>query len=149
MKRSLLIIDDYKPVRDSLRFLFERRGFDAVVAASGAEGIALARQQVFDGAMIDVNMPGMDGISVCRILQADARETGRKFAVWMMTGARTPQLTKAAIEAGALTLLAKPFDFEDLFRQFAVEFGDLPSDAPAPLAGSADPGAPAARPTLA
>ena len=129
MTRTLLIVDDNESVRESLRFLFERRGYATAVAANGPEAIALAEQRVFDGAIVDMNMPGMNGIAVCRNLHGRAAETGRKLAVWMMTGARTAELAKSAGEAGALALLAKPFDFEDLFRRFDEQFGPI---SPAP-----------------
>ena len=120
--RTLLIIDDNQSVRESLRFLLERRGYGALVAGNGPEGLGLATQHAIDGAMIDVNMPGMNGLAVCRVLRARMLETGRIFPIWMMTGARTPELTKAAIEAGALTLLAKPFDYLDLYQRFDEQF---------------------------
>lgn len=126
MTRALLIVDDNEAVRESLRFLFEHRGYVTAVASNGAEAIALAGQRAFDGAIIDVNMPGMNGLAVCRSLQARAAETGHELAVWMMTGARTSDLAKAATEAGALALLAKPFDFDDLFRRFNERFGSTP-----------------------
>lgn len=131
MTRTLLVIDDNLSVRESLRFLFERRGYRVLVAESGPEGIALARQHEVHGAIVDVNMPGMNGIVACRALRAAVAEQGRSIAVWMMTGARTLELTKAAIEAGALTLLAKPFDFAELFRQFDEQLGG-PPDPPKP-----------------
>lgn len=121
--RTLLVIDDNKSVRESLRFLFMRRGYDVLVAESGPEGLALAGQHLVDGAMIDVNMPGMNGIEVCRALREHAAARGRDLPVWMMTGARTPDVVKRAAEAGALVLLGKPFDFSDLFRRFEERFG--------------------------
>lgn len=130
--RTLLVIDDNKSVRESLRFLFERRGFRVLVAADGPEAIAIAQREDVDGAMLDVNMPGMNGVEVCRELKAIERERGRPIAVWMMTGARTPELTKAAVEAGARMLLAKPFDFADLFKRFDEAFGPVAPPRPKP-----------------
>lgn len=131
MTRTLLVIDDNESVRESLRFLFLRRGYSVLAASNGPQGIALAAQHPVDGAMIDVNMPGMNGIAVCRALRAHAADNGRTIAVWMMTGARTPDLVKAASDAGAITLLAKPFNLADLFRQFDEKLGG-PPEAPKP-----------------
>jgi DNA-binding response OmpR family regulator len=132
MTRTLLVIDDNKSVRESLRFLFTLRGYEVLVADCGPAGIALARERAVDGAMVDVNMPGMNGLAVCRALRAQAQETGRPVAVWMMTGARTAELTKAALEAGALTVFPKPFDFRELFQQFDEQLGGAPSPPPPP-----------------
>lgn len=130
--RTVLVIDDNNSVRDSLRFLFERRGYKVTVAANGIEGIALAAKESFDCAMVDVNMPGLNGIEVCRRLREQAAAAGRSLAVWMMTGARTPELSKRAVEAGAVTLLGKPFDLPELFRRIEEH---LSASAPRPAAG--------------
>src|SRR5687767_13771632 len=132
MIRTLLVIDDNRSVRESLRFLFERKGYRVLVAEGGLEGIALAKQEVVDGTMLDVNMPGMNGLAVCRALKALEAETGRPIAIWMMTGARMPELMKTAFEAGARLLLAKPFVFVELFKRFDEAFGpvELPKKKP-------------------
>ena len=101
----------------------------------GAEAIALAAQHPVHGAIVDVNMPGMNGIDVCRALHEQATAAGRTVAVWMMTGARTTEITKRAELAGALGVLGKPFDFEELFQQLDSKLGPPPapeSEPPAP-----------------
>ncbi len=131
MPRTLLIVDDNPSVRDSLRLLLERRGYTVIVAGSGFEAIALATQHLVDAAIIDVNMPGMNGLAVCRTLRTRAAEAGRNFPVWMMTGARTPELSRAALESGALEVLTKPFDYAELFHRFDEILGGAPTPAPA------------------
>ncbi len=134
--RTLLVIDDNASVRDSLRFLFLRRGYDVRVAENGAEGLAIAGGQVIDAAIVDVNMPGMNGIDVCRALREQATAAGRSIPVWIMTGARTPDVERRAAEAGALAVLGKPFDFADLFRQFDEKLGRLTPPAEPPFSAS-------------
>ena len=134
MPRTLLVIDDNKPVRESLRFLLVRRGYEVLVAESGPEGIALAAQHPIDGALIDVQMPEMDGFEACRIILAEAAQAGRSPAIWMMTGGRSPNLAKNAAAAGALALFTKPFDFAELFRRFEEQFAQRPSGASDPPA---------------
>lgn len=137
---TLLVIDDNQSVRDSLRFLLLRRGYDVFVAEHGPAGLAIAGQHQIDAAIVDVNMPGPNGVEVCRSLHAQAAAAGRSIAVWIMTGARTPDVARRALEAGAIALLGKPFDFTDLFRQFDEKLGPpsppavLPSSAKAPSA---------------
>ncbi|HVS51394.1 MAG TPA: response regulator [Opitutaceae bacterium] len=128
MAPTLLIIDDNPSVRDSLRFLFMRRGYAVFVAENGPKGIAIAAESRIDGALVDVNMPEMNGVEVCRLLREQATARGQNIVIWMMTGARTVELTRRALEAGALALLGKPFDFAELFRQFDEKLGP-----PAPL----------------
>ncbi len=134
--RTLLVIDDNKSVRDSLRFLLIRRGYAVLVAETGQEGLALAAQAHVNGALVDVNMPGMNGVDVCRALKEQASAARREIAVWVMTGARTPELHRLAAEAGALAVLGKPFDFPDLFRRFDEVLG--PQEPPPPAADVLD-----------
>ncbi|HVU32535.1 MAG TPA: response regulator [Opitutaceae bacterium] len=123
MPRTLLVVDDNQSVRESLRFLLLRRGYTVLVAEGGAEALSLAEQTAVDGAIIDVNMPGMNGIEVCRALRTRAVDAGREIAVWMMTGARTPETVRLAREAGAIDLFGKPFDVPALYRRFEEHFG--------------------------
>jgi CheY-like chemotaxis protein len=132
MTRTLLVIDDNKSVRDSLRFLLMRRGYTVLLAENGPEGIALAAQGQATGALVDVNMPGMNGIDVCRVLKEQAAANQRSLAVWVMTGARTPELLRLATEAGALALLGKPFDFPDLYQRFDEALGKQEPPPPEP-----------------
>lgn len=125
MPPTLLVVDDNLSVRESLRFLLLRRGYNVHVADGGPAAIALAQQQPIDGAMVDVQMPGMNGFEVCEALRQHAASSGRTLAMWMMTGGRSPELMKRATEVGALTLLGKPFDFTELFRQFDEQFGPV------------------------
>lgn len=126
MTRTLLVIDDNKSVRESLRFLLLRRGYCVFDAEDGRAGIAMAAQHAIDGALVDVNMPGMNGVAVCRALCEQAAAAGRNVAIWLMTGARTNEVAKAAVEAGALMLLQKPFDIPDLLRRIEEEIGAPP-----------------------
>jgi DNA-binding response OmpR family regulator len=133
MKRTLLVIDDNSAVRESLRFMLLRRGYAVFVAENGMEGLAVAEQHTIDGAMVDVNMPGMNGIEVCRGLHEQAAARGHEISVWVMTGARTPEITKLALEAGAIEVLSKPFELAALFRRFEERFksrGDDIAGAP-------------------
>ena len=132
MSPALLIIDDNPSVRESLVFLFEHRGYRVSAADGGVAGIALAKEQAFDGAIVDVNMPGMDGVQTCRALKAQAEKLGRPLPVWMMTGVSTSEVIRAAKEAGAITVFSKPFDFPELFRHFDAVMGPVePPKAPA------------------
>jgi DNA-binding response OmpR family regulator len=128
---TLLVIDDNQSVRESLRFLLLRRGYQVFEADNGAAGLALAEQHPIDGAVVDLNMRGMNGIAVCVALRDQAAKAGRKVAVWLMTGAHTNEMAKAALEAGALMLLQKPFDIPDLFQRIEAEFGLPPPPATA------------------
>jgi CheY-like chemotaxis protein len=132
--RTLLVVDDNPSVRDSLRVLLESRGYVVVSAESGPEALERDLQHRFDGALIDVNMPGMSGLTVCRTLRSRAAELGRNLPVWLITGARTLELDRAAQEAGAMAVLGKPFSVEELFRSFDQQFAAGTPDSGTPTA---------------
>lgn len=123
-------------MRDSLEFLFRQRGYVVLAAQNGAEALARAAENEIDGAIVDVNMPGMNGIDVCRALRTQAAGRGRNIAVWIMTGARTLELSRQATEAGALALFGKPFDLAELFQHFEAALG--PQALPKPVADVLD-----------
>ena len=129
---TLLIVDDERSVRETLRLLLERRGYRVLVAESGPSGIAIAAAELIDGAMVDVHMLGMDGVVVCRELRAQASAAGRDLPVWLMSGARSSDVIKAGTEAGAAAVLGKPFNLAQLFAMLGERF--LPPAASAPVA---------------
>jgi DNA-binding response OmpR family regulator len=128
--KTLLIVDDERSVRETLRLLLERRGYHVLVADNGAAGVALAAAQVIDGAMVDVHMFGMDGVAVCRALRAQASGAGRDLAVWLMSGARSADVIKAGTEAGARAVLGKPFNLAQLYGMLEQHFSPPAPAAP-------------------
>lgn len=122
MPHLLLVIDDDSMVRESLRFILRRRGYQVIVAENGPAGLAAARGNPVDGVLLDYHMPVMNGAVVCRALTAYGAERGRPLPVWMMTGARTGALAKATAEAGAIVLFSKPFDLLELHRYLDEHF---------------------------
>jgi len=123
MPPLLLVIDDDSMVRESLRFILRRRGYQVIVADSGPTGLAAARDNPVDGVLLDYHMPVMNGAVVCRALMAYGVERGRPIPVWMMTGARSHALAKATADAGAIVLFSKPFDIPELYRYLEEHLG--------------------------
>lgn len=131
---TLLIVDDQKSVLTTLEFLFAQRGYHVCTAESGAAAIALFGQQAFDAAIIDLHMPAMDGTQVCRRLIAHAAETHHPVVVWLMTAVHTADAARLALDAGAVGLLKKPFDWLELCRaiEARAQSGDVPHQPPLP-----------------
>lgn len=113
---TLLIIDDIESVRESLKHVFSRYGFTVVVADSGEAGLALYAKGGIDAALVDINMPGISGIQVCRTFNEQAQAAGKTFPVWLMTGAIAGYVEDMGLDAGALAVLHKPFDFGKFAR---------------------------------
>jgi CheY-like chemotaxis protein len=115
--RTLLIVDDQPSVVMALTYLFMSSDYAVLSAGSGAEALALVETNAFDAALIDLHMPGMDGITLCRALTERSESLGLKAPIWIMTAAYTADAAKRAAEAGARSMLKKPFDCAELLKQ--------------------------------
>jgi CheY-like chemotaxis protein len=71
MSARILVVDDYADARDLLAIVLEYAGFQVRSAATGAEAVALARTHPFDAVIMDVFMPGMDGVEATRLIKAE------------------------------------------------------------------------------
>lgn len=131
--RTILIIDDQHSVRVALEYVFTSYGFTVVLAASGSEALASPHLPGCDAALIDVIMPGMDGFRVSEALRDAGSLAQRDLIFWLMTGAYTTSAATKAVQAGAVTLLAKPFDCIELLRQLEGLIEARAHPAPPPI----------------
>lgn len=109
-KGSLLIVDDETIVRDSLSKWFREEGYDVGAAASASEALTRLAEQRWDLALVDIKMPGTDGIE----LQRRIREINPEMAVIIMTGYASVETAVQALKSGAYDYVTKPFDPEDI-----------------------------------
>lgn len=117
--RTLLITDDHEGVLRTLEYVLAGRGHRTLLAKSGAAALEAARSEQLDAALVDLHMPVMDGLSLCRALRRQAIANGTDIPVWIMTAAAVPALAAKALEAGAVCVLRKPFDPDEFMA--AVE----------------------------
>ena len=108
-KSRILVIDDEAGIRDSLRMTLEYAGYEFVGAATGQEGLALAEREAPDVVLLDIKMPGMDGMDVLTRLRAMSELT----PVVMISGHGTTSTAVEAIKKGAVDFLDKPFESTD------------------------------------
>ena len=126
---TLLIADDHEGVLATLDYVLGQHG--VLTANSGAAAIHLFETEKVDAALIALRMPVMDGLAVCRTLRQRAFERGQNLPVWIMTAAFTASAEKNAKEAGAVTLLKKPFDCIPLVNEIELCLaGKMPIPAP-------------------
>ena len=107
---SVLIIDDEEIMREILQVLLEREGCQVSLAASGEEGLALARSQPFDVAIVDVMMPGIGGIETLDEL----RKLDGDLPVILITAFASVENAIAAMKRGAFDYVTKPFKNEEV-----------------------------------
>lgn len=107
---NLLIVDDERSIRLSLRTILANFGFDIVEAARGEEALALVRTAQFDAVLLDINMPGMGGIDVCRVM----RRASPRLPIVMLTVQGNEDRKVEALDAGADDYITKPFQLREL-----------------------------------
>jgi DNA-binding response OmpR family regulator len=110
---SIVIVEDDASIARGLEALFAGGGFRTGTASSGEEGLSLVRRARPDVVLLDMNLPGLDGLEVCRALRA-ARYGGRIVFLTARTGAAARD---AGLSAGADDLLTKPFDGRTLLAR--------------------------------
>ncbi|HEY3158862.1 MAG TPA: response regulator, partial [Vicinamibacterales bacterium] len=106
----ILIIDDEEIMREILETLLTREGYSVRVASGGAEGVELAKSVSFDAAIVDVMMPGMDGMAVLEEL----KKLDDDLPVIMITAFASVENAIAAMKRGAFDYITKPFKNDDV-----------------------------------
>lgn len=140
--RVILVVDDEESMRYFLEKTLRREGYRVLVAADGPEAIGLAQSEPPDLALLDVRMPGMDGVALMRALRA----TLPHLPVILMTGYGSVQSALHAMKQGATDYLTKPFRVEAIRGKVAKVLSEAPVPPPTvrATAGLADlPDAPA------
>jgi len=109
----LLVVDDDTRVRIAVSRALRLGGHEVLVAADGEEALAAIADSVVDAVVLDVSMPGMDGLQVCRRL----RQAGNRVPVLMLTARDAIGDRVAGLDAGADDYLVKPFALEELLAR--------------------------------
>jgi DNA-binding NtrC family response regulator len=109
----VLLIDDEADFLVSIKRVLTRRGLVVAIAGNGEEGLALLARQPVDVAIVDVKMPGIDGLEVL----ARIKKTFPRVEVLLLTGHATVDTAIAGMKDGAFDYLFKPHDPDDLVRK--------------------------------
>ena len=131
----ILVVDDEAPVREVLTEYFTTEGYAVEGAGSGAEALTVVRGGRADLVLLDVRMPGLDGVQVLRKI----REINEDVPVIMVTANEDVGLAKETLRLGAFDYVAKPFDFDYLDRAVAAGLARAGEKAPAGHAPEDDP----------
>ena len=116
MTQHVLVVDDDEEIRSLLRRGLAREGFQVFLAADGEQAIRLAAEQPVDLVVLDVLMPGLDGLEVCRRLRA----ADERLPIVMLTARDAVPDRVAGLEMGADDYLVKPFAFVELLARIRV-----------------------------
>ena len=112
--KKILIIDDDRVLRQTLAAALEAEGYGVAEASDGREGLNKALKTAFDLVVLDVVMPSMGGLEVCRSL----RQAGRQIPVIVMSGKKKKEVDKVlGLELGGDDYLTKPFGTDEFIAR--------------------------------
>ncbi len=113
---AILVVEDDRDIRAGLVDALESDGYQAVAAADGKQGLALARQQPFDLILLDIMMPGISGYDVCREIRR--RDTATPILMLTAKGGEVDKVV--GLELGADDYITKPFGVRELLARVAA-----------------------------
>ncbi|MGI5427725.1 response regulator transcription factor [Streptomyces sp. CA-179760] len=113
MPHTVLLAEDDRAIRNALERALTLEGYQVMAVADGVEALAQAHRNRPDVLVLDVMMPGIDGLQVCRVLRAE----GDRTPVLMLTALVETADRIAGLDAGADDYVVKPFDVEEVFAR--------------------------------
>jgi DNA-binding response OmpR family regulator len=135
LPRRILLVEDEAPVRELLRLHLSLAGFDIEETADGRAALDMARSERFDLIVLDVMVPGLDGITLCRAIRSHSLNTAS--AVLMLTAHASEADTVLGLESGADDYVTKPFGVREMVARVGAvlrrnERIDAPAASPSP-----------------
>ncbi|MCZ6696713.1 MAG: response regulator transcription factor [Acidobacteria bacterium] len=108
-RRSILVIEDDEKIASSIRVYLNHQGFDVEIEHDGRQGLTRAREHRYDLLVLDLMLPGIDGMEICRTLRRES-----DLPILMLTARTTTEDRVEGLEAGADDYLPKPFSPREL-----------------------------------
>ena len=118
MAKTILVVDDDPELHDLIGFALKREGYEVLNARNAIEGLDIIDQSAVDLALLDVMMPGMDGLEMLSRLRAH----NQNLQVIIMTALSAPEAAVSALRDQACDFLAKPFDVNQLLSAIETAF---------------------------
>lgn len=109
----ILIVDDEREFLELMNNRLQKRGFTVDVSSDGEQALRLVETEDFDAIVLDVKMPGMDGIEVLRRI----KQVRPELPVLLLTGHASVESAMAGVETGAVDYLLKPVPINDLIMR--------------------------------
>jgi CheY-like chemotaxis protein len=126
-KKRILVVDDQESMRSLLKDMLEVIGYEIMLADGGEEALRLMQGNQFDLVLTDLNMPGMDGTALLRVIKADYAD----MPVVVITGYGTYHTEKRVMKEGANGYISKPCTLAKIENTLAAVFSShlsLPSE---------------------
>jgi DNA-binding response OmpR family regulator len=116
--RRVLVVEDDRHIRELVCLHLGLEGYECVSAETGAEALAIATERPLDLIVLDLMLPGLDGVTVCRSIRRQG--VNRSVPILMLTARREEADTVLGLESGADDYLAKPFGIRELVARAAA-----------------------------
>ncbi len=129
--KRLLLVEDEESLRSTLRMNFELEGYDVTTAVRGGEALDRIRGARFDGIILDVMLPDVDGFTICETIRLE----GDRTPVLFLTARSTPADRVRGLRAGE-DYLGKPFDLQELLLRVEKLVARSDEGTPAPTAAT-------------
>lgn len=113
----LLLIDDDLDFAEGLMMALELNDYTVDIASNGQDGIAAAQETPYDAILIDVGLPGLNGVETLSRIKQVSRGT----RCFLVTGYSADQVLEQGFDAGAAEILTKPIDVEDLVQRLTTQ----------------------------
>jgi DNA-binding response OmpR family regulator len=121
---KLLVVEDETTLRDTLAYNLTKEGHEVTRSANGAEALELAREDKFDLIVLDIMLPGLDGLSLCRILR---KEQATPIIMLTARGGEVDRII--GLESGADDYIVKPFSLGEFLARVRAVLRRAPSTA--------------------
>jgi two-component system alkaline phosphatase synthesis response regulator PhoP len=117
-KLRILVVEDEEHVADLIAVLFARLDWDVEVATTGKKGLELATEEEFDLITLDVGMPDISGVEICRELRQ--RHISYRTPVVFVSAHSEPEIKRKAFEFDAVDFIEKPFKVQDFLARISA-----------------------------
>lgn len=116
-KLRILVVEDEEQVADLISVLFARLNWDVTIAATGQKGLELATEEKFDLITLDVGLPDINGIEICRELRQ--RHISYRTPIVFVSAHGGAEIKRQAFEFDAVDFVEKPFQVEDFLARLS------------------------------
>ena len=117
-KNTVLIIEDEPDIRDLLEFHLKKEGYNVLTSSDGEDGLNLARNQSPNLILLDLLLPGIKGLDICKVLKSDVRTS--KINIIMVTALGQEENIVKGLETGADDYVSKPFNMSILLARISA-----------------------------
>ena len=114
-KNRILIIEDERDIGELLEYNLQKEGYDTILANNGESGLQIAKKEKPNLLILDLMLPGIDGLDVCRLIKSDSDI--KDISIVMLTALGQEEDIVKGLESGADDYITKPFSFKVLIAR--------------------------------